>query len=213
MQPVDMGCDLYEPADRPEETESGIRRRAPYQYGSWVFTPAYNSTLMCLCDTVTGAIWTRSGHPAVAAAWDPESLKKLLFRLKLPSDLRWVHCFRIAPGNDLKQAALLVVDFMHSSMIYAARRALLEQYFPELGIAERPEAGKMHLVPQFPEVASTDLWCALHQMNDEWKHPYYVGMVAKQVDSKYHMQNDDFNIQSLRWHFHQFAAPLSNDAF
>ena len=45
MNPVDLGCDLYEPAETPEHSESGLVRRAPYQFGNWVAQPAYKNQL------------------------------------------------------------------------------------------------------------------------------------------------------------------------
>lgn len=210
MQPVDMGCDLYETADNPDDTESGMQRRAPFQYGDWVAQPSYERALPFIFDRVSSTCFARSLHPAVAAGWDPGRVKRALDKLLLPPEVRWIHGLRLTPTNDLRNYALVVVDFMHEHMVHSTRRDILEACIGQLGIRMLPEHGEVYLVPEVPETNNgpLDLWYGMHLMNAQWKMPFFDGVIMKRANAKYFIQQDDFNIQSLHWHLHRFTDQI-----
>lgn len=206
MNPVDMGCDLCEEHPTPESTPSGLRRVAPYQTcGKWVLQPKYKRVIPFIFDAVSMASYSKFLNP-VLPQWCPERIVRSFASTKFPSEVRWLHCLRINPvdAQQLLNFSVIVLDFMHPTMIHAARRALLKESIEELGIRELPRQGQIYLVPEFSEERDLDLWAALHLMNQEWKESVYDGIVAKQASALYHMQLDDNKATSLRWHLHKF---------
>ena len=212
MNPVDLGCDLYEPAETPEHSESGLVRRAPYQFGNWVAQPAYKNQLPLVLDMISSSVFTRSLCPAVAAGWTPDRIKQAFQKIRVPPEARWLQCLRVTPSNDLRNYAIIILDFMHPTLRHDERRRILDECIPTLGVRQFPDHGEVYLVPECPDNSALDLWYGLHLMNKEWQTDFYSGIVMKQSDAKYFIQKDDFHVQTLRWHLHKFTQPVPDDS-
>jgi hypothetical protein len=206
MNPFDMGLDLYEPHPVPDATVNGLRRKAPYQYGTWVLQPHYKGIIFMI-DTISKQMFMRTLQP-VGSTWYPEKLLRAFDGIKFLPEVRWLHCVRVAPfPNNLLNYAAVVLDFVHPTLLHAARRDILKQSLPELGIRQLPEGGKVYLAPEFPEENfSPEVWAGLQLMNTEWGRNYYDGVVVKQASARYHVQKFDHQIQSMRWHLHKFLS-------
>lgn len=210
MMPLDMQADAYQLS---ESSAMGVVRKSPWQNGIWCLYPVYYHAIPFIYDSATGALWSRSLNPLQNDSWNVKQIQETMRRMTIPTEHRWLHCIRIRTdeANYLKYT-IIVLDFIHPTLICAARRSALKSTFSELGIRTQPVNGAVHLIPEFPERIGSELWVNLHRMNQVWGRPFYSGLLARCQSSPYSMQKSDPNKPSARWHFHKFDDTTFLDA-
>jgi ATP-dependent DNA ligase len=189
-------------------TNGGPIDQAVPKVGDWVYEPKYNGW-RALVHVPTSRVWNRHGVPlSIANKFDTA-----LDQLK-ETDLEWADCEALERRHDKGRGSLIVFDtpMRGQGPTYKFRKNVLNMaglplLYPKRSVADLvpPKAGA-YICPVVLGSQVKAYWKEMKEYNEQEQCEFFEGLVAKKVDSKYHIQLRSPNEKFGYWIKHRFKA-------
>ena len=194
-------------------TNGGPIDQAIPKIGEWMYEPKYNGW-RALVHVPTGRMWNRHGEPLSITDKFDTALAQLK-ETQLPFGGRgmckidWADCEALERRHNKGRGSLIVFDtpMRGRGPTYAFRKSVLElSGLPNVGDIKAPSKAGAYICPVIPEGAVETYWQDMKEFNEKEGCEFFEGLVAKKVDSKYHIQLRSPNEKYGYWIKHRFKA-------
>ena len=202
-------------------TNGGPIDKAIPKTGEWMYEPKYNGW-RALVHVPTGRMWNRHGEPLTIK----DKFDTALAQLK-ETELEWADCEALERRHDKGRGSLIVFDtpMRGRGATYKFRKRILRWsgvpllwsgktsgsepralcHYDTVDCLVPPKAGA-YVCAELPESLVGGYWEEMQEYNERERCEFFEGLVAKKVDSKYHIQLRSPNEKFGYWIKHRFKA-------
>ena len=218
--------ELYDQPEGPitypaRPTNGGPIDKAVPKRGKWIWQPKYNGW-RALVHVPTGSMWNRHGERLSIEGEFDVALKQMRNDWK---QVIWVDCEALERRHDKGKGSLVIFAVLQSEsrdfykgkanqwcdMLNIFRLPRLKAFARQKGRLQDykeviPRKAGAYLCPNVSEFVLEEAWNFMQETNEKEGCEFFEGLVAKKVDSKYHIQLRSPNEKFGYWIKHRFKA-------